>query len=69
MPMTCATLRRTPRIGGPRGPRSSQPGLVEGALQRLEVAVAGDGGAADHVDVGALGVDGLLGEDRAVRSC
>ena len=47
---------------GPGG--GSQPGLVERALQRLPVAVAGDGGAADHVDVGALGVEGLLDQDR-----
>ena len=43
---------------------SREVGGVEGGLQRFQVAVAGDGGAGDRVDVRTLRGQGLLPEDR-----
>ena len=65
VPMTCSTKARrgAPAAGRPgraqsaestESSRRSQVGLVDRGLQRREVALGGDGGPGDHVDVGAL---------------
>ena len=45
-------------------PRSGQMGGVEGGPERLQVAVARDGGTRDGIDVGALRVERLLPQGR-----
>src|SRR5689334_18446066 len=63
IPITCSTYRPVARDGA-HAAGMSDPGTIERALQRLEVAVAGHRRAADHVDLGALRGQRLLDQDR-----
>lgn len=60
LPLAHDGRRHRPRGSGfnRTGP-SSEPGLAQRTRQRVVIRLARSGGAADHVDVGALGLQGL----------